>query len=27
LGEVKSCRELTGGEQGCYGIGVKYHPN
>ena len=27
LGEVKSCRELAGGKQGCYGIGVKYHPN
>ena len=27
LGEVKSCRELTGGRQGYYGIGVKYHSN
>ena len=27
LVEVKSCRELTGGKQGHYGIGVKYHPN
>jgi hypothetical protein len=27
LGEVKSCRELTGGKQGHYGIGVKYHLN
>ena len=27
LGEVKWCRELTGGKQGHYGIGVKYHPN
>ena len=27
LGEVKSCRELTGGKQGHYGIGIKYHPN
>ena len=27
LGEVKSCRELIGGKQGHYGIGVKYHPN
>ena len=25
LGEIKSCRELTGGKQGYYGIGVKYH--
>ena len=25
LGEVKWCRELTGGKQGHYGIGVKYH--
>jgi hypothetical protein len=27
LGEIKSCRELTGGKQGYYGIGVKYHQN
>ncbi len=27
LCEVKSCRELNGGKQGHYGIGVKYHPN
>ena len=27
LGEVKWCRELTGGKQGHYGIGVKYHLN
>jgi hypothetical protein len=27
LGEVKSCRELTGGKQGHYGVGVKYHSN
>lgn len=26
LGEVKSYRELTGGKQGYYGVGVKYHP-
>ena len=25
LGEVKWCRDLTGGKQGHYGIGVKYH--
>ena len=25
LGEVKWCRELTGGKHGHYGIGVKYH--
>ena len=25
LGEVKSCRELTGGKQCPYGTGVKYH--
>jgi len=27
LGEVKRCRELTGGKQGHYGIGVEHHPN
>ena len=27
LGEVKWCREMTGGKQGHYGIGVKYHLN
>ena len=27
LGEVKWCRELTRGEQGHYGIGVRYHLN
>jgi hypothetical protein len=27
LGEVKSCRELTGEKQGSYGVGVRYHPN
>jgi hypothetical protein len=27
LGEVKWCRELTGGKQGHYGIGVRYHLN
>jgi hypothetical protein len=25
MGEVKWCRELTGGKQDHYGIGVKYH--
>jgi hypothetical protein len=27
LGEVKWCRELTGGKKGHYGICVKYHRN
>jgi len=27
LAEVKWCRGLTGGKQGHYGIGVRYHPN
>jgi hypothetical protein len=27
LGEVKWCRELIGGKQGHYGIGVRYHLN
>ena len=27
MGEVKWSRGLTGGKQGHYGIGVRYHPN